>query len=135
MGASSGSAKPKSTTDDSEFAKKFSYQRLREGDGKTFPTAGEKVEVHYRGTLLDGKQFDSSYDRNRPFEFNVGVGQVIKCWDEVVSRMSLGEKCLVVCPSETAYGSRGAGRVIGPNADLRFEIEMLGFGGQKYRSK
>ena len=113
------------TTHDPEFEKKFQVTHLKEGDGKTFAKKGDKVSVHYEGTLLDGKKFDSSYDRKRPFIFTLGVGQVIKCWDMSVSRLSLGEKIKVVCPYDLAYGERGAGGVIPPKADLVFVMEMV----------
>ena len=113
------------TTHDPEFEKKFQVTHLKEGDGKTFAKKGDKVSVHYEGTLLDGKKFDSSYDRKRPFIFTLGVGQVIKCWDMSVARLSLGEKIKVVCPYDLAYGERGAGGVIPPKADLVFVMEMV----------
>ncbi len=119
------------TTFDSDFETQFQVKHLKEGDKKTFPKAGEKVSVHYTGTFLDGKKFDSSKDRNSPFSFTLKRGQVIQCWDEVVSRMSLGESIYVVCPSKFAYGERGAGGVIPPNADIAFEIETLAFGNIK----
>ena len=75
--------------------------------------------------LLDGKKFDSSYDRGEPLPFTLGIGQVIKCWDTSVARLSLGEKITVTCPSDLAYGSRGAGNVIPPNSDLIFEMELM----------
>lgn len=80
--------------------------------------------MHYTGTLLNGKKFDSSKDRNSPFEFNVGRSQVIKCWDEVVSHLSVGDHVKVTCPYATAYGDRGVGP-IPAKSDLIFEIEML----------
>ena len=113
------------TTPDPEFEKKFQVTHIKEGDGKTFPKRGDHVHVHYTGTLLDGKKFDSSVDRGEPFEFNVGTGQVIKCWDLSVIRLSLGEKIKVVCPYSLAYGERGAGGVIPPKADLIFEMELI----------
>lgn len=117
-------------THDAEFEKLYQVKHLKEGDGKSFPAAGTQATVHYTGTMPDtGNKFDSSVDRNRPFTFNVQRGQVIKCWDEVVSKMSLGEKVYVICPSRLAYGERGAGGVIPPNADIAFEIELLSFSG------
>ena len=113
------------TTHDPEFEKKFQVTHIKEGDGKTFPKKGDKVHVHYTGTLLDGKKFDSSYDRSSPFKFTLGVGQVIKCWDMSVARLSLGEKIKVICPYNLAYGERGAGGVIPPKADLVFEMELI----------
>ena len=113
------------TTHDPEFEKKFQVTHIKEGDGKNFPKKGDHVSVHYTGTLLDGKKFDSSIDRKRPFEFQLGVGQVIQCWDMAVSRLSLGEKIKVVCPYNLAYGERGAGNVIPPKSDLIFEMELI----------
>ena len=113
------------TTYDPEFEKKFKVKHIKDGDKKNYPHKGDKVQVHYKGTLLDGKKFDSSYDRGSPLPFTVGVGQVIKCWDISVMRLSIGEKISVVCPSELAYGSRGAGGVIPPNSDLVLEMELI----------
>jgi len=113
------------TTYDPEFEKKFQVKHIKDGDKKNYPHKGDKVHVHYKGTLLNGKQFDSSYDRGSPLPFTLGVGQVIKCWDMSVMRLSIGEKISVVCPSELAYGSRGAGNVIPPNSDLVFEMELM----------
>ena len=87
--------------------------------------AGQTVEVHYRGTLENGKQFDASYDRGKPFTFPLGRGQVIKGWDEGVQGMKVGGKRKLVIPPELGYGSRGAGGVIPPNATLIFEVELL----------
>ena len=87
--------------------------------------AGQTVVVHYRGTLENGKQFDASYDRGKPFTFPLGRGQVIKGWDEGVQGMKVGGKRKLVIPPELGYGTRGAGGVIPPNATLIFEVELL----------
>ena len=95
---------------------------VRQGRGAN-PTAADTVKVHYRGTLLDGTEFDSSYARNAPATFP--LDRVIKCWTEGVQRMKVGGKAELVCPPGLAYGDRGAGGLIPPNATLRFEIELL----------
>jgi peptidylprolyl isomerase len=92
------------------------------------PAKGKKVKVHYTGRLTDGKQFDSSVDRGQPFEFVIGVGQVIQGWDEGVISMKVGGKRQLIIPSELGYGARGAGGAIPPHAELIFDVELLGVG-------
>ncbi|MDA0264450.1 MAG: FKBP-type peptidyl-prolyl cis-trans isomerase [Chloroflexi bacterium] len=88
--------------------------------------AGQTAVVHYTGWLLDGTKFDSSVDRGTPFEFPLGAGRVIKGWDEGVATMNIGGKVELIVPPDLAYGARGAGGVIPPNATLKFAVELLG---------
>ncbi len=103
------------------------YFELQAGTGAQ-PAATDTVKVHYRGTFPDGKEFDSSYKRNEPTEFP--LNRVIPCWTEGVPRMKPGGKAKLTCPSAIAYGSRGAGGVIPPNATLLFEVELLAINGK-----
>jgi FKBP-type peptidyl-prolyl cis-trans isomerase FkpA len=103
------------------------YQSLKEGTGAS-PTATDRVSVHYRGTFPGGKEFDSSYSRSEPTTF--ALNGVIRCWTEGVQRMKVGGKARLTCPSALAYGPRGAGGVIPPNAVLHFEVELVGIAGQ-----
>lgn len=98
---------------------------LTVGNGAT-ATAGQSVSVHYTGWLTNGQKFDSSVDRNDPFEFRLGAGQVIPGWDQGVAGMQVGGKRKLTIPPNLAYGARGAGGVIPPNATLVFEVELLG---------
>ena len=100
------------------------YQIIQKGTGQQ-PVAGQTVSVHYKGQLLDGTVFDSSYKRQKPFDFVLGQGQVIQGWDEGVSLLSVGDKARFVIPSDLAYGSRGAGGLIPPDAALIFDVELI----------
>lgn len=98
------------------------YESLKDGNGQQ-PSAQSTVQVHYRGTLADGREFDSSYKRGEAATFP--LNRVIPCWTEGVAKMREGGKAKLTCPPEIAYGSRGAGNVIPPNATLTFEVELL----------
>lgn len=98
------------------------YQSLKDGTGAS-PAATDVVQVHYRGTFADGREFDSSYRRGQPTEFP--LNRVIPCWTEGVQRMKPGGKARLTCPPAIAYGERGAGNVIPPNTTLNFEIELI----------
>ena len=101
------------------------YEDLEAGSGAA-AASGQKAKVHYTGWLTNGQKFDSSKDRNDPFEFTLGAGQVIRGWDEGVAGMKVGGKRRLTIPPSLGYGSRGAGGVIPPNAELIFEVELLG---------
>ncbi|MEI6513711.1 MAG: FKBP-type peptidyl-prolyl cis-trans isomerase [bacterium] len=101
------------------------YEDTVEGTGPS-PEKGQTVTVHYVGMLTDGKEFDSSVKRGQPFAFTIGVGQVIKGWDEGVSTMKVGGKRRLTIPPNLGYGAAGAGGVIPPNATLIFDVELLG---------
>ena len=103
-------------------------RRPRAAGNGAQPGPGSTVKVHYRGTLADGKEFDSSYKRGEPISFP--LRGVIPCWTEGVQTMKVGGKARLVCPPATAYGARGAGGVIPPNATLTFEIELLDVAGK-----
>lgn len=103
------------------------YLSLKEGTGAK-PAASDRVKVHYKGSFPDGREFDSSYKRNAPTEFP--LNRVIPCWTEGVQMMKVGGKAKLTCPSAIAYGERGAGGVIPPNATLQFEVELLGINGK-----
>lgn len=106
-------------------------QILQEGTGEETPSNGCTVSLHYTGTLdSDGKKFDSSRDRNEPFEFKLGQGSVIKAFDMGVATMKLGEKCVLKCAPDYAYGASGSPPNIPPNSTLNFELEMLGWKGE-----
>ena len=99
-------------------------EKLTSGNGPT-PKSGETVSVHYTGWLTDGTKFDSSVDRNEPFSFVLGAGQVIKGWDQGVSTLRVGDKARLTIPADLAYGPQGYPGVIPPNATLIFEVELL----------
>ena len=103
------------------------YRSLKDGTGAS-PAASDKVKVHYKGAFPDGREFDSSYKRNEPTEFP--LNGVIACWTEGVQLMKVGGKAKLTCPAAIAYGTRGAGGVIPPNATLVFEIELLAINGK-----
>ena len=104
------------------------YESLKDGTGAS-PKASDTVRVHYRGTFPDsGKEFDSSIARGQPIEFP--LTGVIPCWTEGVQKMKVGGKAKLTCPPAIAYGARGAGGVIPPNATLNFEVELLGINGK-----
>lgn len=100
------------------------YQFIQKGNGKQ-AEKGKKVAVHYKGQLVNGKEFDNSFKRKDPIEFTLGVGQVIEGWDEGIQLLKVGDKARFVIPSHLGYGSRGAGGVIPPNAVLIFDVELM----------
>jgi len=101
------------------------YKIISENNGNK-PKVGDTVKVHYKGQLIDGTVFDSSYNRNEPIEFKLGIGQVIKGWDEGIGLLSIGEKATFLIPSNLAYGEMGAGGIIPPNEALIFDVELVG---------
>ena len=103
------------------------YRSLKDGAGNS-PQATDRVKVHYKGSFADGKEFDSSYKRGQPTDFP--LNGVIACWTEGVQLMKTGGKAKLTCPSAIAYGQRGAGGVIPPDATLIFEVELLGINGK-----
>ncbi|KAF8798295.1 peptidyl-prolyl cis-trans isomerase [Phlegmacium glaucopus] len=109
----------------SSFFKGVTIETIVAGDNVNFPKKGDKVKIHYVGTLTDGSKFDSSRDRGSPFETEIGVGKVIKGWDEGVIQLSLGQKAILTATPDFAYGSRGFPPVIPANATLKFEVELL----------
>lgn len=108
-----------------ETASGLRYKIIQKGTGKK-AEKGHNVSVHYKGQLADGTVFDSSYKRNSPLDFQVGVGQVISGWDEGICLLNVGDKARFVIPSDLGYGSAGAGGVIPPNATLIFDVELMG---------
>ena len=114
--------KMESSTVTTDSGLKYIDSKVGAGD---YPKEGDRVIVHYTGTLEDGTKFDSSVDRNTPFEFPIGIGRVIKGWDEGVISMKIGGKRKLIIPSELGYGERGAGSAIPPNSTLIFDVELL----------
>ena len=109
----------------------FQVDTIAPGDGKTVPKPGDTVEMHYVGKLQsNGNKFDSSRDRGQPFRTRIGVGQVIRGWDEGVQQLSLGQKANLICSPDYAYGARGFPPVIPPNSTLVFEVELLAINGK-----
>ncbi|XP_078361768.1 peptidyl-prolyl cis-trans isomerase FKBP1B-like isoform X2 [Oculina patagonica] len=100
-------------------------ETINPGDGAK-PQKGQTVVVHYTGTLENGKKFDSSRDKGRPFKFKIGTGQVIKGWDEGVAQMTVGQRAKLTCSPDYGYGARGVLLTIPPNAILIFDVELLG---------
>lgn len=121
--AANATAGPITLANPTVTASGLRYEDVAVGDGPS-PQQGQRVTVHYTGYFTDGRKFDSSLDRGQPFTFVLGVGQVIRGWDEGVATMKVGGKRLLYIPSNLAYGARGQGP-IPPNTDLIFEVELL----------
>lgn len=119
LGASAGASW---SADEETLPSGVRITHLSPGSGAS-PKAADTVRVHYRGTLADGREFDSSYKRNAPATFP--LGRVIPCWTQGVQKMKVGGKARLVCPPATAYGDKGAGGTVPPNATLTFEVELL----------
>ena len=109
------------------MATELQIEKITSGNGAS-PKKGQTVTVHYTGMFTDGKKFDSSVDRNDPFVFVLGAGQVIAGWDIGVAKMKVGDKAKLTIPPEIAYGSDGYPGAIPPNATLVFEVELLAVG-------
>eukprot|EP00747_Dinoflagellata_sp_TGD_P186113 gnl/TRDRNA2_/TRDRNA2_42991_c1_seq1.p1 gnl/TRDRNA2_/TRDRNA2_42991_c1~~gnl/TRDRNA2_/TRDRNA2_42991_c1_seq1.p1 ORF type:complete len:180 (-),score=31.82 gnl/TRDRNA2_/TRDRNA2_42991_c1_seq1:113-652(-) len=108
----------------------FGLSVKESGDGRNFPKRGDKLTMHYIGMLKDGTVFDSSRARNQTFTFTIGRGKVIRAWDQGITSMSLGERCIMHVPSYKGYGDRGAPPAIPPNADLDFDVQLLAINDQ-----
>ncbi|GKT31612.1 peptidyl-prolyl cis-trans isomerase FKBP1A-like [Aduncisulcus paluster] len=104
------------------------YKKIttKQGDNVRYPKRGDTVSVHYDGKLTNGKMFDSSRKRGEPFEFAVGMGMVIRGWDEAFLTLSVGERATIVIDPDYGYGARGAGDSIPPDSTLIFDVELLG---------
>jgi len=100
---------------------------VKPGDGASYPKKGQTVTVHYTGTLTNGTKFDSSRDRSKPFQFRLGVGEVIRGWDEGVAKMSKGERATLTCTPDYAYGDDGYPPTIPPKSILIFDVELIDF--------
>jgi len=122
--AATPTTNPTANATEVTMADGLQYTDEQVGTG-TEATAGKTAVVHYTGWLMDGTKFDSSLDRNQPFSFPIGGGQVIKGWDEGVVGMKVGGKRMLIIPPQLGYGARGAGGVIPPNATLKFEVQLL----------
>lgn len=128
VGGSASPASPAKGADGSEtWPSGLVYRSLRDGTGAA-PNSTDVVKVHYRGTFPNGKEFDSSYTRGQPAEFP--LNRVIACWTEGVQKMKVGGKARLTCPPSIAYGTKGAGGVIPPNATLNFDVELIGIAGK-----
>lgn len=126
--APASTAGPTKAADGSEtWPSGLVFRSLREGSGAS-PSPTDTVKVHYRGTFPDGKEFDSSYTRGQPAEFP--LNRVIPCWTEGVQKLKVGGKAKLICPPGIAYGAKGAGGVIPPNATLYFDVELIGIAGR-----
>jgi len=115
---------PINTNQTTNFPKELKIEDLKIGQGKEVKS-GDVITVHYLGKLTNGQKFDSSYDRNQPFETQIGVGQVIQGWDEGLLGMKVGGKRKLTIPPELGYGEQGASAAIPPNSTLIFEIELI----------
>jgi len=102
-------------------------ETISAGDGQNYPPIGSYVTVHYTGMLIDGKVFDSSRRREEPFTFQLGLGKVIRGWDEGVSQMTVGQRAKLICTDDYGYGDAGYPGVIPPKATLMFDIKLLDF--------
>ncbi|WP_324154844.1 FKBP-type peptidyl-prolyl cis-trans isomerase [Ideonella sp.] len=128
VSSAASAASPAKAADGSEtWPSGLVYRSLRDGSGPT-PSSTDVVKVHYRGTFPNGTEFDSSYTRGQPAEFP--LNRVIACWTEGVQKMKVGGKARLTCPPSIAYGTKGAGGVIPPNATLNFDVELIGIAGR-----